>query len=130
MPPRFTTKAGDREGLLARMLEHDVDVVALAGDVPDRLAELARFLCPGVVFGRADLGHLAPAVEVLAVDDALGAERHDEVALGIVGDDADGVGAGHRAELHAEQPRPPGAPQTSTLWPGAGCAARWPNSMR
>ena len=34
-------EARDREGLLAGMLEHEVDVVALAGDVPDRLAELA-----------------------------------------------------------------------------------------
>ena len=66
-------EARHRERLLARMLEHDVDV-ALAGDVPDRLAELARFLGPVVVFGRVHLRHLAPALEVLAVDDALGAE--------------------------------------------------------
>ena len=58
---------------------------------------------PGVVFRRADLRHLAPAVEVLAVDDALGAELHDEVALVVLGDDADGVGAGRRAELHGER---------------------------
>jgi hypothetical protein len=41
MPPRLQTKAGDREGRLAGMLEHHVDIIALAGDVPDRLAELA-----------------------------------------------------------------------------------------
>ena len=34
-------EAGHREGLLAGMLEHRVDVL-LAGDVPDRLAEFAR----------------------------------------------------------------------------------------
>src|SRR6476659_711788 len=59
-------QAGDRERRLARMLEHDVDVV-LAGDVPDRLAELACFLDPGVVFRRADLGHLTPTGKILAV---------------------------------------------------------------
>jgi hypothetical protein len=32
-------------------------------------------------FGRADGWHLAPAVELVAVDDALGAELHDEVRL-------------------------------------------------
>src|SRR3546814_18422878 len=45
---------------------------------------------------------LAPAVEVLAVDDALGAERHHIVALALIGNDADGVGACCRAKLHGE----------------------------
>src|SRR5581483_5037280 len=72
-------EARHREGRFAGMLEHAVDVHALSGDVPDGLAEPAHFLAPGVVFRRADLGHLAPAVELLAVDHALGAERHDEV---------------------------------------------------
>src|ERR1043166_6187374 len=89
------------------MLEHDVDV-ALAGDVPDRLAELARLLHPRVVFGRANLGQLAPAVEILAVDHALGAELHDVIALGGVGHDADRVGAGRSGELHAEHAEPAG----------------------
>src|SRR4051812_39084645 len=82
------------------MLEHDVDV-ALAGDVPDRLAELARLFDPLVVFGRVDRGHLAPALEVLAVDLAIGAEVHHVVALGWVRDHADGLRAGRRRELHA-----------------------------
>ena len=77
----------------ARMLEHEVDVVALAGDFPDCGAELARLLEPGVVLGAPDLGQLAPAVELGAVDDAACAELHDEVALVVIGDDADGVGA-------------------------------------
>src|SRR5829696_4498401 len=89
------------------MLEDDVDVL-LAGDVPDRLAELARLLGPLVVLRRVDLRQLAPAVEVLAVDGAAGAELHDVVALRLVRDDADGVGAGRRAELHAEDAKPPG----------------------
>src|ERR1700722_20112314 len=36
-------QARHRKRRLARMLEHDVDV-AFTGDVPDRLAEAARFL--------------------------------------------------------------------------------------
>ena len=95
----------DRERLLARMLEHDVDI-ALAGDVPDRLAELARFLDPQIVFRRADLGHRAPAIEILAVDHALGAELHDVVALGLIRHHADRVGARGGGKLHAEHAEP------------------------
>src|SRR5262249_14890748 len=91
----------DRERLLAGVLEHDVDV-AFPGDVPDRLAEFARLSHPGVVLGRVDLGQLAPAIEVLAVDDALGAELHDVIALALVRYDADGIRAGGGGELHAE----------------------------
>ena len=83
------------------MLEDGVDV-ALAGNVPDRLSELARLGHVDRVFGRVDLRQLAPAVEVLAVDHALGAERHHIIALRLVRDDADRVGAGRGAELHAE----------------------------
>src|SRR6476646_4578815 len=93
-------QAGDGEGRLARMLEHDVDV-ALAGDVPDRLAELASFLDPGVVFRRADCGHLSPAGKILAVDDALRAQLPHVIALALIRDDADGIGAGRGRELHA-----------------------------
>ena len=99
-------EAGNRERLLARMLEHRVDVLLL-GDVPDRLAELAGLRHEGVVLGRIDLRQLPPAIEVLAVDDALGAERHHELALCFVRDDADGVGAGRRAKLHAEHAQSP-----------------------
>ena len=87
--------------LLARMLEDEVDVVALAGDVPDRLAEFAAFFhVVGIAGGVVDVGQLAPAIELAAVDHALGAELHDEIALGLVGDHADGVGAGGRDQLH------------------------------
>src|SRR5665213_4393550 len=65
-----------RESLLARMLEHDVNI-ALAGDVPDRLAEAARFLAPIVIFGGIHLRELAPALEFLSVDRAFGAEIED-----------------------------------------------------
>ena len=97
----------DREGLLARMLEHDVDV-ALAGDVPDRLAEAARFLGPVVVFGGVHRRHLAPALEVLAVDHALGAEIEHVFGLRLVGDDGDGIGARGGDQLHAEHAEPAG----------------------
>ena len=122
-------EARGREGRLAGMLEHRVDVL-LAGDVPDRLAELARLRHVGAVFGRVDLGQLAPAVEVLAVDDALGAERHHVVALALVRDDADRVRPRRRAELDAEHAEPPEAPQTSTLSPGRRRWGSWPNSIR
>src|SRR6185312_1712290 len=96
-------QARDREGRFAWVLEHHVDVVALAGDLPDRLAEFARFLGPRVIFRRADGRHLAPALEILAVDDALGAQRQNEFTLGLIGDNADGVRARHRAKLNRER---------------------------
>src|SRR5262249_3986231 len=65
----------DRECLLAWVLEHHVDVVAFAGNLPNRLAELAGFPRPRVIFRRADLRHLTPATEVFSVDHAFGAER-------------------------------------------------------
>src|SRR5262249_55443353 len=76
-------QAGDWERRLARMFEHDIHV-ALAGNVPDRLAELARFLDPAVVFQRADLRHLPPAGKFLAIDDTLGAQLHHIVALAFI----------------------------------------------
>src|SRR5579871_51353 len=85
------------------MLEYHVDIVALAGDIPDRFAELAGFLEPAVVFGRADFRHLAPAVELFAVDHAFGAKREDEFAFAFVGNHADRVRARHRAELNGER---------------------------
>ena len=43
------------EGCLARVLKHAVDVDALTSDVPNRLAELAHFLHPGVELRRVYL---------------------------------------------------------------------------
>src|SRR5262249_59052645 len=76
----FHDQARDRERRLAGMLEHDIDV-ALAGDVPDCLTELTRLLDPGIVVRRADLRHLAPAGNLLAVDYAFGTQLHHVVAL-------------------------------------------------
>src|SRR5690349_15129385 len=83
------------------MLEHDIDI-ALAGNVPDGLAELARLLHPIVVLGRVDGRHLPPAIEVLAVDHALGAEAEHVIALGLVRDHADRVRARSGTKLHTE----------------------------
>ena len=55
-------EAGDREGLLARMLEDEIDIDALAGDVPDRLAEGAAFLHVVVIAGGVvDIGAAGPS---------------------------------------------------------------------
>src|SRR5215813_8968015 len=85
------------------MLEYAIDIHALAGDFPNRLAESAHLLGPGVVFGRADGRHLSPAFELVAIDDAFGAERHDKVAFLVVGHDANGVGAGGGAKLYGHR---------------------------
>ena len=96
-------QCGHGECGLAGVLEHHVDVVALAGEGPDGLAELARRLEPGVVFRRVDRGHLAPAVELLAVDDTLGAKAHHEVGLVVLGNHADGIAAGGGNELNGHR---------------------------
>ena len=72
------------------------------------LPKARAFLVHSTIFGRVDLRQLPPALEVLAVDDALGAEREHVVALALVRDDADGVGARGGAELHGEHAEPAG----------------------
>src|SRR6185295_3145172 len=94
-------ETGNRKCRFAGMLEYDVDV-ALAGDVPDRFTELAGLFHPIVIFGGVDLRHLAPAFEILAVDDAFGAKAEHIVALVVVRDDSDRVRTGGCGELHAE----------------------------
>src|SRR5262245_9120667 len=94
-------EAGYRKRLLTRMFEDDVDS-ALARDVPDRLAETARFLCPVIELWRVHRGHLAPAFELFAIDHALGAKIENVFDLRFIGYDSDGVGAGRRHKLHAE----------------------------
>src|SRR6476659_10932137 len=89
------------------MREHDVDV-ALAGNLPDRLAELARLLDPAIVFRRADLRHLSPAGKLLAIDHTLGAQLSHIIALAFIRDDADGIGARGGREVHAEDAKPAG----------------------
>ena len=82
------------------MLEDDVG--RAAEDLLDRLAEAPRLL----EARRLLLGGLAAAAhhpgELGAVDVADGAELLDQLALLLAGDDADGVGAGQRAQLGGE----------------------------
>src|SRR5215207_7197464 len=104
------------KGLLAWMLENDIDVVALAGEIPDVLAELAHIFLPCGIFLSADLGHGTPATKLTAIDHSPGAELHYEVALVVVGNDADGIAAGGGDRLHghgAETSR--GAPHQHVL---------------
>src|SRR5208282_2238303 len=54
----------DGESGFTGMFEDDIDVL-LAGNIPDRLAELAGFLGPLGIFRRIDLRQLTPAFEVL-----------------------------------------------------------------
>src|SRR5215213_9167904 len=82
------------------MFENDIDVVALAGEIPDVLAELAHILLPCGIFRSADLGHGTPAPKLTAIDHAPGAELQNEVALVVVGYDADGIAAGSCDQLH------------------------------
>src|SRR5262245_33390482 len=94
-------QAGNRKRLLARVFEYNVDIF-LARDVPDRLAEASRFLRPLVELGRVHCRHLAPALELLAIDHALGAQIENILALRLIGDDSDRIGAGSGYQLHAE----------------------------
>jgi hypothetical protein len=98
------------------MLEHDVDV-ALAGDVPDRLAEAARFLDPGIVFGLRLMTPLAPRSRTycdLASSETMPMALAPEAATSCT----------------PNTPSPPDAPQTRTLSPGLSVCGGWPNSMR
>src|SRR5262249_40923451 len=76
-------ETGHRKRLFARMLEHNVDI-PLACDVPDPLAEAARFLRPVIELRRIHRWHLAPALEILAIDDTLGAKIEDVFDLRVV----------------------------------------------
>src|SRR5581483_4844245 len=112
-------EAGDREGLLARMLEDEIDVVALAGEFPDRLAELAHLLH---VLAEAacgiDVGETAPAIELLAVDDAFGAELHDEITLLVLGNDGNRIGTRGGDELDRHRAQAAGGAPDEHVVPG------------
>ena len=74
------------------MLKNAIDVDAFACRFPDCRAKLAHLFEPRIVFRRVDLWQLTPAIELFAVDDALGAKLLHEVDLVVLGDDADGIG--------------------------------------
>src|SRR4029078_2688897 len=97
------------------MFEDDINIT-FSGNFPDRLAEAARFFRPFTEFRRVHRWHLSPALEIFAVDDALGAEVEDVFNLRLVRDNPDGVGAGRRDELDAEYAEPArGAPHQNVV---------------
>ncbi len=75
------------------MLKHHVDIVAFAGNFPDGRAKLTRFFEPRRIFGSIHCWHLPPAVEILAVQHALGTQPHNEITLALIRDHPDGIGA-------------------------------------
>src|SRR5262245_50010193 len=83
------------------MLEDDIDV-AFSCNFPDRLAETACFFRPLTEFRRVYRRHLSPALVVLPIDHAFGAEVKNVLDLRLIRDDADGVGAGRGNKLDAE----------------------------
>ena len=60
-PAALDDEGGDRERRFARMFEHQIDVIALAGNIPDGLAETAGFGEPGLVFLRIHRGAIVPS---------------------------------------------------------------------
>ena len=68
--------------------------------------------------GAVDRRHLAPAVEVLAVDHPLGAERQHELALVLLGDDADGIAPRGVDQLDRERAEPARRPPDQHVLPG------------
>ncbi len=94
------------------MFEDDPGRPALAEDLPDLLAEPAGLRAPCLGGRRVgDVGQPAPVAELLAVDEAFGAELHAEPAALLVGDHGDRDAAaepddldGHGAEAAGTAP--------------------------
>ncbi len=100
----------DRERRLARMLEHEVDVDALAGDVPDRLAE-ARASLSANYCTRAcpTFGSCPQHLKSLRLMTPLAPSCMHEIALVVIRDHADRIGARRRAELDRERAKTAGS---------------------
>ena len=88
------------------MLKHQVGVVSLACDLPNRGAELAGLFKPSGVFRGVDRGHLSPAIEIAAVDHAFCAEPHDKITFAFVTDDTNRIGTNHIGQLHGIRAQP------------------------
>ena len=112
------------------MLEHHVDVVALAGEVPDGLAELAGPFSQSLYSGVPTAGIwpqqlnflrlMTPLAPSCMTKSALSSSEMTPMALAPV----------VAMSWIAIEPRPPEAPHTSTFWPALSTCGRWPNSMR
>ena len=108
-PSTLDDKTRDRERRLARVFEDEIDIVALAGEGPNGLPELAALLHVGAIGRR--IRHLRqppPAVVILPVDDAARTERQHEIGLLILTDDTDGIGAGGGDQLDGHGSEAPG----------------------
>ena len=101
----FAHQSGYRKCRLAGVFKHHIDVDAFAGDIPDRLAELARLGEPDRVFRAANRRQLPPAFEIVAVDHTFGAQTHHKFALGFVADHADCIGPGGVDQLDRIRPK-------------------------
>ena len=91
-PAAFGDKCGDRKSLLAGMFKNNIHIL-FAGNIPDGFTEFTGFAHEGGEFGRIDFGQLAPAVEILAVDDTLGPKTQHIIALGFIRNHTDCIGS-------------------------------------
>ena len=82
------------------MLKHQIGVVSLTCDVPNRGAKLAGLFEPSGVFRGVHLRHLSPAIEFTPVDDTFCAEPYDKLTFAFITDHANGIGAHHIGQLH------------------------------
>ena len=127
------------------MLEHHVDVVALAGDVPDRLAELARRAQPLAVVSLSIGSGISPQQsKCLRLIAPLAPSDMHEVALVLLGDHRDRVAARGRDQLDRHRAQPAGATPDQHVvaglervrrvaeqhadrrWPAPACSSRPP----
>ena len=106
----FTHEGRDRKGVLPRMFKHQIRVVSLAGDLPNRGAKLAGFFEPICILRGINRRHLSPAVELIAVDHAFGAKPHHKIALAFITDDTNGIGTHHIGQLHRVRAEPTRCP--------------------
>src|SRR5262249_17513215 len=113
-------KARHRKRLFARMLEYDIDI-ALSGNLPDRLAEAARFFRPRAEFRRVYRRHLSPALVFLAVDHAFGAKVENVLDLRLIRNDPDRVGAGRGNKLDTEHAKTAGGAPHQNVVAGLEC---------
>lgn len=112
-----------REGAFAWMLEYDVDFLAVR-ELPDCLSELPA-LAHVIVEARPVHGwQLAPAIKILAIEDALGTHRIYEIELVIIGHYADGMRASYGAKLHPKAANATGSPPNEDIL--AGLHNVWP----
>ena len=60
------------------MFEHHINIIVLAGDVPDRLSKLMSLGKPSFLIVGIDLRQLPPTIEIFAVQNTLCTKPHDK----------------------------------------------------